>query len=307
MNESPLIDQLTNCECCPRKCRVNRLDGQVGFCKVSAGMQISHIGLHFGEEPPISGTRGSGTVFFAGCNLRCVFCQNYQISQEFRHTRTLTPDELACEMLRLQAEGAHNVNFVSPSHMIFQMAESIRRAKYKGLTLPIVYNSNGYDSVDALRQIRGLVDIYLPDIKYLDNAIGRQFSAVRDYADSIPEVLGEMLEQVGHLEMNEDGIAVRGVLVRHLILPGCLENSRRCLRVLADLSPDTCISIMAQYSPQYKACHYPRINRTLTQAEYDEITEYALDLGLENAFVQELESQGQCVPDFAQDRPFNFA
>src|SRR5512139_1614838 len=123
MNESPLIDQLTNCECCPRKCRVDRLDGQVGFCKVSAGMQISHIGLHFGEEPPVSGTRGSGTVFFAGCNLRCVFCQNYQISQEFRHTRTLTPDELAGEMLRLQAEGAHNINFVSPSHMIFQMAE----------------------------------------------------------------------------------------------------------------------------------------------------------------------------------------
>jgi putative pyruvate formate lyase activating enzyme len=285
---------------------VNRLDGQVGLCKVSAGMQISHIGLHFGEEPPISGTRGSGTVFFAGCNLRCVFCQNYQISQEFRHTQPLTPDELACEMLRLQAEGAHNINFVSPSHMIFQMAESIRRAKHQGLRIPIVYNSNGYDSVDALRQIRGLVDIYLPDLKYLDNAIGRQFSAVRDYADSIPEVLREMLEQVGHLEMNEEGVAVQGLLVRHLILPGCLENSRRCLGFLADLSPDTCISIMAQYSPQYKACHYSQINRTLTQAEYDEITEYALDLGLENAFVQELESQGQCVPDFAQDRPFNF-
>lgn len=306
MNESPLIDQLTNCECCPRKCRVNRLDGQVGFCKVSAGMQISHIGLHFGEEPPVSGTRGSGTVFFAGCNLRCVFCQNYQISQEFRHTRTLTPDELACEMLRLQDEGAHNINFVSPSHMIFQMAESIRRAKHKGLSIPIVYNSNGYDSVDALRQIRGLVDIYLPDIKYLDNAIGQQFSAVRDYADSIPEVLREMLEQVGHLEMNAAGSAVRGILVRHLVLPGCLENSRKCLEVLADLSPDTFISIMSQYSPQHKACHYPQINRTLTQAEYDEITEYALDLGLENAFVQELESQEQCVPDFAQDRPFNF-
>ena len=306
MNGSLLIDQLTNCECCPRKCRVNRLDGQVGFCKVSAGMQISHIGLHFGEEPPVSGTRGSGTVFFAGCNLRCVFCQNYQISQEFRHTRTLTPDELACEMLRLQDEGAHNINFVSPSHMIFQMAESIGSAKHKGLTLPIVYNSNGYDSVDALRQIRGLVDIYLPDIKYLDNAIGQQFSAVRDYADSIPEVLREMLEQVGHLEMNEEGIAVRGVLVRHLVLPGCLENSRKCLGVLADLSPDTFISIMSQYSPQHKACHYPRINRTLTQAEYDEITEYALDLGLENAFVQELESQEQCVPDFAQDHPFTF-
>ncbi len=308
MNETLLVDQLTDCECCPRNCRVNRLDGPVGFCKVAAGIQVSHIGLHFGEEPPISGTRGSGTVFFAGCNLRCVFCQNYQISQEFQrgHTRTLTIDELAHEMLRLQDEGAHNINFVSPSHMIFQMAEAIKLAQHKGLAIPIVYNSNGYDSVEALRQIRGLVDIYLPDIKYLDNAIGKRFSAARDYADVIPGVLQEMLAQVGHLEMNEAGIAVRGLLVRHLVLPGCLENSRRCLGFLSDLSPDMFISIMAQYSPQYKACRYPQINRTLTQAEYDEITDYALDLGLENAFVQELESQEQCVPDFAQESPFKF-
>lgn len=308
MNELLLADQLINCECCPRKCRVNRLDGQAGFCRVSAGIQVAHLGLHFGEEPPISGTRGSATVFFAGCNLRCVFCQNYQISQEFqqRRTRTLTVDELACEMLRLQDKGAHNINLVSPSHMVFQMAEAVRFAKHKGLTIPIVYNSNGYDSVDALRQIRGLVDIYLPDIKYLDNAPGQQFSAVRDYADVIPGVLREMFDQVGHLEMDEDGIAVRGLLVRHLVLPGYMENSQKCLSFLADLSPNIFISIMAQYSPQYKACRYPQINRTLVQAEYDEITEYALDLGLENAFVQELESREQCLPDFAQDRPFNF-
>jgi putative pyruvate formate lyase activating enzyme len=146
----------------------------------------------------------------------------------------------------------------------------------------------------------------LPDIKYLDNALGRQFSAARDYADVIPGVLREMLDQVGHLHMDEDGIAVRGLLVRHLVLPGCLENSRRCLRLLADLSPDTFVSLMSQYSPQHKASRYPAINRKLTQAEYDEITEYALDLGLENAFVQELESQEQCLPDFEQESPFNF-
>jgi len=287
---------------------VNRLEGKVGACRVNAGIQISHVGLHFGEEPPISGTKGSGTIFFAGCNLRCVFCQNYQISQEFRHTqtRTLTIEELASEMLRLQDERAHNINFVSPSHMIFQMADAINLAKSKGLVLPVVYNTNGYDSVDALRQIRGLVDIYLPDIKYLDTKLGKKFSAVRDYAGIIPGVLREMLEQVGHLEMDEEGIAVRGLLVRHLILPGHLANSRRCLRFLADLSPDIFVSIMSQYSPQYKANRYPQINRTLTQAEYDKITEYALDLGLENAFVQELESQDHYVPDFAQDRPFNF-
>lgn len=304
-----MTGQLAKCDCCPRNCGVNRLEGKAGFCRVRAGIQISHIGLHFGEEPPISGTKGSGAIFFAGCNLRCVFCQNYQISQEFqRHPiRTLTIDELASEMLRLQDEGAHNINFVSPSHMIFQMADAIMMAKAKGLVLPIVYNTNGYDSVDALRQIRGLVDIYLPDIKYMENGIGKKFSAARDYADVIPGVLREMLDQVGHLQIDHDGIAVRGLLVRHLVLPDHLDNSRSCLRFLADLSPDIFVSIMSQYSPQYKACNYPEINRTLTKAEYDEIMDYALDLGLENAFVQELESQEQCLPDFTQESPFNFA
>ena len=307
MNE-PLTDQLTNCECCPRDCGINRLNGKAGFCRVRAGIQISHAGLHFGEEPPISGTKGSGAIFFAGCNLRCVFCQNYQISQEFQkgQTRTLTTDELVSEMLRLQEAGAHNINFVSPSHMIFQMADAITAAKSKGLMIPVVYNSNGYDSVDALRQIRGLVDIYLPDIKYLDDELGKQLSAVTDYAETIPGVLREMLDQVGHLEMDEQGIARRGLLVRHLVLPGQWENSRKCLDALADLSPDIFVSLMSQYSPQYKACNFPGINRSLTANEYDEIMDYALDLGLENVFIQELESQEHCLPDFAQEKPFNF-
>src|SRR5512138_1082596 len=288
-----LSERLTCCECCPRRCRVNRLEGQLGTCRIGAEVQVSHIGLHFGEEPPISGTRGSGTIFFAGCNLRCVFCQNYQISQEFQRfqTRTFTVDELASEMLRLQDVGAHNINFVSPSHMIFQMADAILAAKEKGLAIPVVYNTNGYDSVDVLRQIRGLVDIYLPDIKYMDDSLGKRFSAVRDYAKVIPGVLREMLDQVGQLELDHEGIALRGLLVRHLVLPGHLDNSRKCLRFLADLSPDLFVSIMSQYSPQHKASQYPEINRTLTEKEYHEITEYALDLGLENAFVQELESQ----------------
>ena len=307
MNEL-FTDQLTSCTCCPRNCRVNRLDGKVAVCRVGAEIQISYIGLHFGEEPPISGTKGSGTIFFAGCNLRCVFCQNYQISQEFRRypTRTLTIEELAAEMLHLQEAGAHNINFVSPSHMIFQMADAIRAAKEKGFVVPVVYNTNGYDSVDALRQMRGLVDIYLPDIKYMDDVSGKRYSAVRDYSKMIPGVLREMLDQVGPLEMDDDGIAVRGLLVRHLVLPGQLENSRACLRFLADLSPDIFVSIMSQYSPQHKASQYPEINRTLTENEYREITEYALDLGLENAFVQELESQEKCLPDFAREKPFEF-
>ncbi|MCJ7513307.1 MAG: radical SAM protein [Anaerolineales bacterium] len=308
MNRS-LIDRLKRCECCPRKCRVNRLGGELGFCKVSARTQIAHAGLHLGEEPPISGTRGSGTIFFPGCNLRCVFCQNYQISQEWQqgHTRTLTTGELASEMLRLQNAGAHNINFVSPSHMVFQMAEAIEVAKGEGLAVPVVYNSNGYDSVETLRQIRGLVDIYLPDIKYMDNGSGKHFSAVSDYADNVPGALREMLDQVGHLTMNGEGIALRGLLVRHLVLPGHLANSRRCLDLLADLSLGTCLSLMSQYSPQHRACEYPGINRNLTQEEYDQVMDYALQLGLENVYIQELESQEHCLPDFALESPFKFA
>ncbi len=297
---------MSKCECCPRRCGVNRLEGKTGFCRIGSGIVISHAGLHFGEEPPISGTKGSGTIFFSGCNLRCVFCQNYQISQEFipGRSHTLTTDELASEILRLQAEGAHNINFVSPSHMIFQMAEAIEAAKIKGLTVPVVYNSNGYDSVEALKQISGLVDVYLPDIKYLDNALGKKYSAVDDYAGIVPDVIQEMLNQTGNLQMNSDGIAVRGLLIRHLVLPGQLENSRRCLEFLAGLSPDIHVSLMSQYSPQYRAGTYPEINRTLTDDEYDEIISYALELGLENAFIQKLESQSHYLPDFDQERPF---
>jgi putative pyruvate formate lyase activating enzyme len=305
--DGSLTSRLRNCECCPRKCGVNRIEGRTGFCGIDARIRISHAGLHFGEEPPISGTKGSGTIFFTGCNLRCVFCQNYQISQEFRQrpARTVTPGELASEMLRLQDKGAHNINFVSPSHMVFQMAEAVTTARKQGLVVPVVYNSNGYDSVDALRQIRGLVDIYLPDIKYLEDEPAQQFSGVDDYSSVIPGVLREMLDQVGPLKMDDKGIAIRGLLVRHLVLPGALSNSRKCLRFLAGLSPSTYVSIMSQYSPQYKACDYPEINRALTKGEYDEITDYAVDLGLENAFIQEPESQDHYLPDFTQEHPFS--
>jgi len=301
-----LTDQLAHCECCPRKCGVNRLAGKTGFCRIAGGAQLAHTGLHHGEEPPISGTRGSGTVFFAGCNLRCVFCQNYQISQEFQssQTKTLTTDDLADEMLRLADAGAHNINLVSPSHVIFQAADAIVAARAKGLALPIVYNSNGYDSVDALRQVRGLVDIYLPDIKYFSNDLARRYSGASDYADIIPGVLREMLDQVGHLELDDNGIARRGLLVRHLVLPGGVADSRRCLAFLAELAPATHVSIMSQYSPQYRAAHYAEINRPLTAREYDEVTDYALELGLENAFIQELDSRHRYLPDFDRDRPF---
>ncbi len=303
---SQFVDQLRNCRCCPRQCGVDRLAGDVGFCRVAGLALVSHVGLHHGEEPPISGSRGSGTVFFAGCNLRCVFCQNHQISQEFDST-SVTPmstEELSLALLRLQADGAHNINFVSPSHVLWQMADAILAARGKGLTLPVVYNSNGYDSPAALRQIRDLVDIYLPDLKYLDQAMARDYSKVDDYGEVIGDVLTEMLEQVGHLELDEDGIARRGLLVRHLVLPGGVENSKRCLRLLADLAPEITASLMSQYSPQYKAANYPALNRPLSIAEYEEVTDYALALGLDQVFVQELSSQGLYLPDFAKELPF---
>ncbi|MBN1316444.1 MAG: radical SAM protein [Anaerolineales bacterium] len=304
--EPSFTHHLSTCTSCPRRCGADRLAGEIGVCRTGGGIQISYAGLHHGEEPPISGHRGSGTVFFTGCNLACVFCQNYQISQEFQNqrNRTLTVDEMAGEMLDLQDRGAHNINFVSPTHVVYPMADAILAARRKGLAIPVVYNSNGYDSVEALRQIRGLVDVYLPDIKYMDNELAQRYSKANDYANIIPGVLEEMQDQVGRLQMDEDGIATRGLLVRHLVLPGQLENSRRCLQILAGLDPGIFVSIMSQYSPQYKAQNYPEIDRTLTVAEYDEITDYALELNLENAFIQELESQEHYLPSFDLEQPF---
>lgn len=295
--------QLQSCVSCPRRCRVNRYK-KIGFCGLGAEILISHIGLHHGEEPPISGSRGSGAIFFSGCNLRCIFCQNFQISQAFqRRNRPVGIQELMGEMLHLEEMGAHNINLVSPSHILPQLTAALSLAKSSGLTIPVVYNSNGYDSVTALKGMRGLVDIYLPDIKYLDNELGRRYSGVPNYGDIIPGVLAEMLAQVGMLQTDENGIARRGLLVRHLVLPGHLTNSQKCLRLLKDLSPDITLSIMSQYTPCHLTHDFPEINRPLNAAEYNEITDYALKLGLEHAFVQEMSSHGS-MPDFDQRQPF---
>jgi putative pyruvate formate lyase activating enzyme len=306
MIESDYADTLAECGCCPRGCGVSRHEGEEGFCRTGARARVSHACLHHGEEPPISGTRGSGTIFFTGCNLRCAFCQNHQISQEWRSRpgRTLGADELAREMLRLQEAGAHNINFVSPSHVAFQMAEAVGAATAAGLRIPVVYNSNGYDSVRTLRRIRGLVSVYLPDIKYMDNELAARLSGVDDYADVIGPVLEEMLDQVGPLETDGEGVATRGLLVRHLVLPGHLENSRRCLDFLSELDSGIPVSVMSQYSPQHRARLHPEINRPLTAEEYEEITAYALDCGLESVFVQEMSSRSHYLPDFDSESPF---
>ena len=300
--------ELAHCECCPRECGVDRSRGEAGVCGIGERAQVAHYGLHFGEEPPISGQRGSGTIFFSGCNLRCVFCQNHQISRVelAGRSREHTNRELAELMLELQARGAHNLNLVSPSHVIFQIADAIEIAKAEGLSLPVVYNSGGYDSVAALRRIEELVDIYLPDLKYASSELARKFSRASDYPTVARAAIREMFNRVGLLSCDRFGIARRGLLVRHLVLPGQVEDSKRCLRFLATLSRELHLSIMSQYAPRHRASAYPELNRSLSVTEYDEVLEYALELGLTNAFVQDLSSQESCVPDFERERPFRF-
>lgn len=299
--------QLRACACCPRECGVDRLAGRRGFCGVADTMPVPFAGRHFGEEPPISGTRGSGTIFFGGCNLRCVFCQNHQISQEcgtLGDVSHIDPVGLAAIMLRLRDEGAHNINLVSPGHVALAAADAIVAARSAGLDIPVAYNSNGYDSVAVLRQLEGLVDIYLPDFKYADDTLARRCSGVADYSATAEAALREMLRQVGRLRLDDEGVAERGVLVRHLVLPNETANSRACLHILAAIDPRLTVSIMSQYSPRHKAVSLPGLNRSLHTEEYAEVIDCAVELGLENAFVQDLASQEVFLPDFSHKRPF---
>ncbi len=299
-------EKLSRCTCCPRRCGVDRLAGEVSYCRTAAHTLVAHTGLHHGEEPPISGSRGSGTIFFAGCNLRCIFCQNWQISQHFTPAtiQEMDPEELVNEMLRLQARGAHNINLVTPSHVLWQVADAIGIARGRGLIIPVVYNSGGYDSVEALKEIRGLIDIYMPDIKYMEREPARRYSGAVDYPEIIPAVLQEMFDQTGPLKTDKKGIATRGLLVRHLVLPGLVENSRKCLEVVAGISHEIPVSLMSQYSPQHKAARFPEINRTLSAKEYRKVVDYALSLGLETLFTQDISSQNNYLPDFDREKPF---
>lgn len=301
-----LLERLSSCDLCPRRCRVNRRAGEKGFCRTAEDVEIAHIGLHFGEEPPISGWRGSGTIFFAHCNLRCVFCQNYQISQcaDEIDTWLANPEELADAMLELERRGAHNINWVSPSHVVAQAAAGLCIARERGLSIPVVYNTNAYDALDTLQALDGLIDIYMPDIKYSDNAMAKRYSGVDDYVEVSRQAIAEMFRQVGVLELDENGIARRGVLVRHLVMPEDVAGSRDSLEFLASLSRDMAISLMAQYHPRYKARQMPPIDRPITPAEYEAVLEYALELGLENCYVQQIDSHEVLLPDFRRKRPF---
>ena len=281
---------LESCRVCPHECGVNRLkNDKLGFCRSGLNPVISSVSPHHGEEPPLSGTKGSGTVFFANCNLRCMYCQNYPISQ-MGHGTERTPGELACQMLWLQEQGCHNLNLVTPTHFMPQILKALGIAKERGFGLPIVYNTSGYESIDSLRLLDGIVDIYLPDMRYSDDAVALKYSLAPRYPAINRAAVKEMFRQVGNLALDENGIAKSGLIIRHLVLPNGLSGTEGVMRFLAgEISPDVYISLMSQYFPAYKATEHREINRKITVEEYEEARRIMESYGLENGWVQEFE------------------
>jgi len=278
---------LSSCTICPRSCRVNRLKGEKGFCRGGHLAKVASHNSHFGEEPPISGRRGSGTIFFSGCTLCCVFCQNYPISQlcEGREVSNL---ELARMMLSLQKRGCHNINLVTPTHFVPQFLKGLFLAKKEGFDLPLVYNTSGYETIRTLKILDGVVDVYLPDLKYGDDEAGVEVSGVKDYFTLAAPALKEMYRQTGNLVRNDEGAAVKGLIVRHLVLPENLSTTDKVLRFLAEeISPEVTVSLMAQYFPAHKALTHPALRRRVTLEEYSRMVKLAQDLGLHNVFIQE--------------------
>lgn len=283
-----LYSMMDNCEICPRKCGAKRNEGQTGLCRTGDKILISSSNVHMGEEPPITGENGSGTIFFTNCTLKCVFCQNYPISQ-LGNGRKISVKELADIMIMLQKKGAHNINFVTPTHYSAHMAKAVYMARNGGLKVPIVFNCSGYERVEVLELLQDLVDIYLPDMKYSDNAAALKYSGVKDYVEVNQAALKEMFRQKGNLKINEEGIAESGVLIRHMVLPGNIQNTKKALKFIAnELSAGTFISLMAQYHPAHKSSDFEELSRNLTIEEYEEAFNYLEYLNLENGWQQEL-------------------
>lgn len=300
-----LEDRLASCDICPRQCRVNRLKNEPCFCHSGYLPIVSSVCAHFGEEPAISGSRGSGTIFFGNCNMRCVYCQNHQISQDWKKQKSKEIDchTLAEKMLYLQDElGCHNINFVTPSHFVPQLIRAVLKAAPMGLRIPLVYNSSGYDAVSVFRELDGIIDIYLPDLRYASDEWAGKLSSAPDYVARSREAIKEMYRQVGDLVTDESGVAQRGLIVRHLILPYRLADSRESLTWLAkELSPTITVSIMAQYLPLHRASKIPLLSRKISTAEYVEALDLLSRLGLENGWVQEMEAAENYVPDFEKE------
>jgi len=277
-------DRLRNCTLCPRRCRVDRTAGETGFCGTGTSAVVASYGPHFGEEPPLVGRYGSGTIFFCGCNLGCIFCQNYDISH-LRRGDDLSSEELAAMMLSLQKGGRHNINFVTPTHVVPQILDALVIARSHGLTVPLVYNCGGYESVETLELLDGVIDIYMPDAKYSDNAVGKALCNVPDYWDVCRAALKEMQRQVGDLQIDSRGVATRGLLVRHLVLPEGLAGTPEVMRFLADeISEHTYVNIMEQYRPCYRADEDARLRRRITVEEFAEALDAARAHGLHRGF-----------------------
>ncbi len=273
-------EHLSICDVCAWECPVDRRAGKIGVCRTGELARVSSYGPHLGEEDPLRGWRGSGTIFFTRCNLRCQYCQNHDISQTDKGDE-VEPDQIAGMMLELQSLGCHNINFVSPSHVVPQILAAVLLAAQAGLKIPLVYNTGGYDSLAMLKLLDGVVDIYMPDMKYSDPAIARRYSKIRNYPQVNQAAVREMHRQVGDLIIDQNGIAQRGLLVRHLVLPEGLSGTIGIVKFLSEeISPNTYLNIMDQYHPAYKAHAYPELNRRLTNQEYREAVEAARSVGL---------------------------
>lgn len=283
-------NELINCCMCPRNCRVNRTEGKTGFCRAGANPKVALASVHMWEEPCISGTKGSGTVFFSHCNLKCVFCQNFDISQQ-DFGKEVTIGELAKLFINQQSKGVHNINLVSPAQYLAQIRQALSMAKQNGLNIPVIYNTNGYESVEGIKSLEGLIDVYLPDFKYAENGLAKKYSGANDYFEKASEAVLEMYSQIGIPVFDGSGIIKKGLIIRHLVLPGQLGNSKKVLGWIdANLPKEVYVSLMCQYTPMYKASDFPELKRKLYKKEYEEIIDYFLKIGLKNGFVQEQSS-----------------
>jgi len=272
---------LSPCYLCPRSCGVNRLEGERGFCKNGRYALVASYNLHFGEESPLVGTGGSGTIFFAGCNLGCVFCQNYDISHSIEGSVEVSAEQLAHIMIHLQKKGAHNINFVSPSHVVAQILEALKIAIDLGLKIPLIYNTGAYDKIEVLKILDGIIDIYMPDTKFFNPEPSKKYLKAKDYPEIAKKAIKEMHRQVGDLIINEEGIAVRGLLVRHLLMPNNLAGTEKWLKFIArEISKNTYLNIMDQYRPCGDAHEFPELLSTITYEELEAARNFAQNLGL---------------------------
>lgn len=295
---------LEQCMLCPHNCKVNRLNGEVGRCKCSNKIKIALVSLHKFEEPCISGENGSGTIFFSNCNLNCMFCQNYEISHKGKGYE-ITIEELAKIFIEQQKNGAHNINLVTPTMYVVQIIEALKIAKKEGLNIPVIYNTSSYENVETIKMLKGYIDVYLPDLKYYSNDLCKKYSKVNNYFENATKAIQEMYTQVGKPIFNENGMIIKGVIIRHLILPNYIQNTKNILKwIKANMPEDVYISIMTQYFPAYKAIEDDKINRKINRKEYKCIENYLYLLDLKNGYMQDFienDNEEKYVPNFKKE------